>query len=67
VSMLALRVDFPKARYVRTIGPVFEVTTDVDDRRLEPLSSDYKRGKRAVYETPCRRMLRLAREHHASA
>jgi hypothetical protein len=48
-----------------TIGPVFEVTLDPDDLRLEPLSADYRRGKRAVYETPCRRALRRAQEHHS--
>jgi hypothetical protein len=66
-AMTALRVEFPKARFVRTIGLVFEVTTDVDDPRLEPLSADRRRGKRAAYETPCMRMLRLSREHHARA
>ena len=47
------------------IGPVFEVTHDPDDPRLEPLSAYCPRGKCAEYETPCRRALRRAQEHHS--
>jgi hypothetical protein len=50
-----------------TIGPLIEFTHDLNDPRLEPLSADRRRGMRAVYETPCRRLIRMAREHHATA
>jgi hypothetical protein len=51
---------------LHTIGPVWEITWDDEDPRIEPSRAEKLAGQKSIYVTPLWRMLNHATAHHAS-